>query len=173
MPRLYNCDLYGNLQTEWMYPYIAENELNADPMFCDRANGDFTLQDDSPCLPQNNDHNVLMGALGEGCVGTDVDQSSSRDLPEGFRLSENYPNPFNPLTTTEYSLPERSHVTVVIYSILGQRVRTLVNRVESAGSYKVTWDGTDSGGKPVAAGVYLCRFKAGNYAETKKMLLLK
>jgi hypothetical protein len=94
-------------------------------------------------------------------------------LPYRFDLSQNYPNPFNPVTTIEYSLPERSHVTIDVFNVLGQLVRTLVDREESAGSYAVTWDGKGSSGIPVATGVYLYRFQAGDHIETKIMLLLK
>lgn len=94
-------------------------------------------------------------------------------LPYQFELSQNYPNPFNPVTTIEYSLPERSSVTIEVFNVVGQKVRTLVDRVESAGSYTVTWDGTSSSGQPVSTGVYLYRFQAGDHVESKKMLLLK
>ena len=94
-------------------------------------------------------------------------------LPYRFRLSQNYPNPFNPVTAIEYSLPRRGHVTIEVYNVLGQKVRTLVNREESAGSYTIAWDGTTAGGQQAATGVYLYRFQAGDHVETKKMLLLK
>ncbi|MFH2035239.1 MAG: FlgD immunoglobulin-like domain containing protein [Candidatus Zixiibacteriota bacterium] len=105
---------------------------------------------------------------------TDVENDDYGNvLPYRFELSQNYPNPFNPVTTIEYSLPGRSHVTIEIYNILGQKVRTLVDSEESAGSYTITWDGTNSSGKSVSTGVYLYRFQAGDYFETKKMILLK
>lgn len=105
---------------------------------------------------------------------TDINDGDSQgSLPYRFELSQNYPNPFNPVTTIEYSLPERSHVKIEIYNVVGQRVRTLVDRENVAGSYTVTWDGTTSVGVPVATGVYLYRFQAGDHFETKKMLLLK
>ncbi|MCB2229824.1 right-handed parallel beta-helix repeat-containing protein [bacterium] len=104
---------------------------------------------------------------------TDIGDESDLDLPYRFELSQNYPNPFNPVTTIEYSLPERSHVTIEVYNILGQTVRTLVDREISAGTYRTVWDGTTGSGRRVASGVYLYRFKAGDHIETKKMLLLK
>lgn len=94
-------------------------------------------------------------------------------LPYRFDLSQNYPNPFNPVTTIEYSLPQQSHVTIEIYNVLGQKVRTLVDREESAGTYTITWDGTATTGRPAATGVYLYRFQADKHVETKKMLLIK
>ncbi|MFH1699431.1 MAG: right-handed parallel beta-helix repeat-containing protein [Candidatus Zixiibacteriota bacterium] len=105
---------------------------------------------------------------------TDVDDDESGTiLPYRFDLSQNYPNPFNPVTTIEYSLPERSHVTIEVYNVLGQKVRSLVDREESAGSYTTTWDGKSERGQSVSTGVYLYRFQAGDHVETKKMLLLK
>jgi hypothetical protein len=107
-------------------------------------------------------------------IVTDVEDDQSGDiLPYHFELSHNYPNPFNPITTIKYSLPNRSHVTIEVYNALGQKVRTLVNREESAGSYTITWDGTNASGKSVSTGVYLYRFQAGNHIESKKMLLLR
>ncbi len=94
-------------------------------------------------------------------------------LPIKFVLQQNYPNPFNPATTIEYSIPERSHVTIDICNVLGQRVRSLVDREEAAGSYKIAWNGADDSGGLVATGVYLYRFQAGDRVQTKKMLLLK
>lgn len=104
---------------------------------------------------------------------TDVEDNNSASLPETFWLSCNYPNPFNPVTTIEYGLPRRSHVTIEIYNILGRTVRSLVDREESAGWYAITWDGMNDDGESVATGIYLYRLKAGDYIETKRMLLLK
>jgi hypothetical protein len=105
---------------------------------------------------------------------TDIDDNGYGDiLPYQFELSQNYPNPFNPITTIQYWLPEHGHVTIEVYNILGQRLRTLVDCEESAGAHTLTWDGTDAGGTQVATGVYLYRFKAGDHVETRKMLLLK
>lgn len=105
---------------------------------------------------------------------TDIEDDERGDiLPYQFELSQNYPNPFNPVTTIEYSVPSRTDVTIEIFNVLGQRVRTLVNEVKSAGSYRIEWAGTDDVGKSVSTGVYLYRFQAGDVVQTKKMLLIK
>ena len=104
-------------------------------------------------------------------VGVEDEQES--ELPYRFELSQNYPNPFNPVTTIEYGIPTRSQVTIEIFNVLGQRVRTLVNGTQSAGSYRVEWAGTDDAGQSVPTGVYLYRFQAGDVVQTKKMLLIK
>lgn len=84
-----------------------------------------------------------------------------------------YPNPFNPTTTIEYSVPTRTHVTVEIFNILGQSVRTLVNDARATGTYRVEWNGTSDDGHQVSSGIYLNRIQAGEFVESKKMLLLK
>jgi hypothetical protein len=101
------------------------------------------------------------------------DETAESALPDKYTLAQNYPNPFNPVTTIAYTLTRRSRVTVEIYNALGRRVRTLVDREESPGSHSIVWNGTDEKGNPVSSGVYLYRFRAGEFVETKKMLLLK
>jgi subtilisin family serine protease len=94
-------------------------------------------------------------------------------LPSTFSLSQNYPNPFNPRTTIEYSLSERSRVTLTVYNILGQEIQTLVDKEQNAGRYSVVWDGKDEQGKSMASGVYLYRLSTGKLSMSRKMLLLK
>jgi hypothetical protein len=86
-----------------------------------------------------------------------------------------YPNPFNPKTTIRYSIKERGPVVLRIYTVAGQLVRTLVNDTQDprASGYSVQWDGRNKAGAPVSSGVYFCRFTAGNFSETKKMVLLR
>lgn len=88
-------------------------------------------------------------------------------------LFQNVPNPFNPSTLIAYQLPEAGRVSLVVYSLLGQPVRALVQDHQEAGYYKVTWDGKDAYGRPVSSGVYLYRFVSKGQVETKRMLLLK
>jgi hypothetical protein len=93
--------------------------------------------------------------------------------PEKFHLHENYPNPFNPITTIKYSLPEAGSVQLLILNILGQEIMKLQNEVQAPGNYEVQWNGLDQTGKPVDTGVYFARLEAGNYSETIKMVYLK
>jgi hypothetical protein len=83
----------------------------------------------------------------------------------------NYPNPFNPSTTVSYSLPEAAPVRLTIYSVLGQKVRELVDAVQGAGVYRVAWDGRDGAGQSLAPGVYLYRLEAGQQVMVRKMVL--
>jgi hypothetical protein len=104
---------------------------------------------------------------------TPIKEKPSDVLPASLSLLQNYPNPFNPSTTIEYAVPVRSQVTVTIFNVLGEQVKTLVNEVQSAGTYTVEWDGLNAAGKKAATGVYLYRIQAGDVSETKKMLLVK
>lgn len=94
-------------------------------------------------------------------------------IPEKFELSHNYPNPFNPSTSFRYSIPDASNVKVVIYDINGVQVAELVNQFQNAGFYELTWNGTNDAGNFVSSGTYFYSVRAGNFVETKKMLLVK
>jgi len=94
-------------------------------------------------------------------------------LPEVFSLHQNYPNPFNPVTKLRYDLPENGHVNITIYDMLGREVKTLINQTQDAGYRSIIWDATNDYGKPVSAGLYLYQIQAGEYMQTKKMVLLK
>jgi hypothetical protein len=100
-----------------------------------------------------------------------VDESNQ--LPFSYVLHQNYPNPFNPITTLRYDLPEDAVVNITIYDIMGREIRTLVNSTQDAGFKSVIWNATNDYGKPVSAGVYLYQIQAGEFVQTKKMVLLK
>jgi len=104
---------------------------------------------------------------------TGVEERPGNLLPDQYRLYQNYPNPFNPVTNIAYNIPTRSHVTIEVYNILGQKIRTLVDETKSAGDYYATWDGDESYGQKVSTGIYFYRFQSGDFVETKKMILLK
>lgn len=107
----------------------------------------------------------------------DLDEESSAakesSLPEGYALGQNYPNPFNPDTKINFSLGQAGHVTLEIFNVRGQVVRTLVDDYMSAGDHTVDWDATTSSGQSVASGIYLYRLTANDVTATKKMNLLK
>ena len=94
-------------------------------------------------------------------------------IPDLFALHQNYPNPFNPLTQIKYDLPEDAMVTIQIFDLMGRNIRSLVNNTQSAGYHSVRWDATNQYGEPVSAGMYLYIIQAGDFRQTKKMLLLK
>ena len=94
-------------------------------------------------------------------------------LPYKFALHQNYPNPFNPVTTLRYDLPEDAMANITIYDMMGRQVSTLVNRKQTAGYKSVQWNATNNAGSPVSAGIYLYMIQAGEFRQTKKMVLLK
>ncbi len=104
---------------------------------------------------------------------TSAEEEESLSPTAGFCLWQNHPNPFNPETEISFSLSEAAYVSLVVYNIFGQKVRGLVNVSLPAGSYAVTWDGTDNEGDALASGVYFCRLCAGRNASTLKMVLMK
>jgi hypothetical protein len=95
------------------------------------------------------------------------------NIPKEFAVSQNYPNPFNPSTVINYTLPKSSLVTIKIYNILGQEVKTLINGEMQAGVYNVQWNGDNNSGHMAASGVYIYRVTAGQYVKTMKMMLIK
>ena len=88
--------------------------------------------------------------------------------PSNWELDQNYPNPFNGTTTISYSIPKSCYVTIEVYDVLGKKISKLVDDGKSAGSYKIEFDGSK-----YTSGVYFYRMQAGDYIETKKLILLK
>ncbi len=132
----------------------VEGDRSVRVEFCDVIGRDLEGNVVSPEL------SLLGGAFDEIAA-------SLSDLPTRFALGQNYPNPFNPSTTILYELPKAGHVTLVIYNMLGQVVNRMVDAQQAAGSFKVKWDASN-----VASGIYFYRLQAGEFVDTKKMLLL-
>lgn len=105
--------------------------------------------------------------------GSDVDYEFEPTYPKIFNLRQNYPNPFNPSTTIAFDLPRHSHARLEVYNLLGERVVTLLDRDLPAGGHRVTWNGADSFGRTAASGIYFYRLTAGDYSQTRKMMLMK
>lgn len=94
-------------------------------------------------------------------------------MPEKLTLQQNYPNPFNPVTSISYYLPERTSVTLTIYSMLGDEVITLVQSEQATGEYTVSWNGMSASGFPAASGMYIYTLKTDTKIISKKMILMK
>ncbi len=94
-------------------------------------------------------------------------------IPEKFVLEQNFPNPFNPSTQIFYSLSKATHVELVIYNVLGEKVRTLVNEFQTADQKSIVWNGLDASGASVTSGIYFIQSNAGSFRVTKKMTLLR
>ena len=102
-----------------------------------------------------------------------VQTAASEALPGKFTLEQNFPNPFNPNTSLRFALPKASRVQLVIYNLLGQEVRGLVDRYVEAGVHTVVWNGRLGDGRPAASGIYFYRLMSDQLVASKKMLLLK
>ena len=155
-------------------------------LFINAANGDIfdsTVISGHPSVKQAfaywNDsplHAAVM--VGDSAMVLEFDAivdvpSDDPSTPSSFTLSQNYPNPFNATTEIRFSLARASDVTLTIYNLLGQEVKTLVNGRTSAGEHRVAWDGTDASGKPCGTGVYLYQLQTTDASQSRKMLLLK
>ncbi len=94
-------------------------------------------------------------------------------IPKSYKLFQNYPNPFNPSTKIMYDLPNEKFVTIIIYNMLGKKVKTLVNKVQTAGFKTIEWNGLDDNNKKLPSGLYLYSLQSAHFRETKKMIFLK
>ena len=129
------------------------------------------------CVGSTGGSTGFIGKLYKTSIGTLVGiDDYKNNIPSEFQLYQNFPNPFNPTTKIKYTIPdvETRHasslqmVTVKVYDVLGNEITTLVNESQAAGSYEVEFDGSK-----IPSGVYFYQLKAGQFIETKKMVLLK
>ncbi|RKY55747.1 MAG: hypothetical protein DRP89_02660, partial [Candidatus Neomarinimicrobiota bacterium] len=126
----------------------------------------FTVIDDSSA----SDSDTLIVYV-TPLVGIDFEEYSQ--IPKVYSLSQSYPNPFNPHAVIEYQLPVQSHVKLVIYNILGQKVRTLINEEKNVGYYRIIWDARSESGEQVSSGIYIYQIIAGDFIKTKRMILMR
>jgi hypothetical protein len=178
-------EMYRNAGVDPTDFYIIRTDANGDTLWTKTVGGDFYER--SYDIKQTTDGGyIVVGRTDSYGAGDDdfyvvklaPDNPSAVDdaeevRPSSFSLSANYPNPFNPSTTIEYSLDHRARVKIEVFNILGQGVRILVDETKPTGSYQTVWDGTDDFGRPVPTGVYLYRMEMDGLAQAKKMLLLK
>ncbi len=104
---------------------------------------------------------------------TEIAPFDLKNLPVQFQLEQNHPNPFNPTTTIRYYLPQADQVELNIFNLKGQKIITLVDKLQSPGIYELLWDGRDSTGLPVASGIYVYQLKTKTFVESKKLALIK
>ena len=109
----------------------------------------------------------------DSLLTTSVAHNDDIAIPGHYQLYQNFPNPFNPSTTFEYQMPAAGPVELNIYNLLGRRISTLVDGIKPAGKYRLAWDGTDSRGRTVPAGIYLLKMNAGEYTKVIRMVLVK
>jgi hypothetical protein len=116
----------------------------------------------------NSGYSNVASAMTEGTTGV----QTKENVPASFAL-ESFPNPFNPTTELQYSLPCEEHVMLVIYDVNGHEVETLIDQPQEAGIHRCTWDGSSARGGRVASGAYLARLTAGGWTKTVKLVLVK
>ena len=121
-------------------------------------------------LGQEDDDN---DGIGNECDPYPLETEDSEGIVAVFKLEKNYPNPFNPITSIEFNLIEDSFITLTIYDLVGNKVRTLINDHRGHGFHSLTWDAHDDNGNPVSSGVYLYSINTGQQIQTKKMMLLR
>ena len=152
-------------------PVGTNGNIDADPLFCDAGLGEYTLNVASPAATAACGY---MGSQPTDCsTGTGVGDDTPENVSRRFALEQNRPNPFNPSTQIEFSIPVASNVQLRVFDLRGRLVRTLVSRDYEAGTWQVTWNGRDGSGRSVASGTYLYELKADNQRKVRKMGLLK
>ena len=172
----------GNM-TNLTILYLNDNQLTGEipesicNIFNDSLSFDFSYNQLCPPYPScieefavNDVNNSLEYQNTTNCPPLSIIEPQ---LPTTFTLHEPYPNPFNPITSLRYDLPEQAEVILTVYDLMGREVTQLVNATQEAGYRSVQWNATDKQGKPVSAGVYLYQIQAGEFVQTMKMVLLK
>ncbi len=150
---------------------IGVGNIYSDPLFCSAEQFDYTLSQNSPCVGTG-ENGANMGAFGVGCEVLSNSENTSI-TPTSFVLHQSHPNPFNPTTQIKYDLPEDALVSINIYDLMGRSIKSLVNSNQSAGYRSIQWNATNNLGEPVSAGMYIYMIQAGEFRQTKKMVLLK
>lgn len=126
-----------------------------------------------------NDHSYIYAATdGYGVLTfhrqtSYVNDGSDKSVPMDYALYQNYPNPFNPGTNIRFEIPRVASVTITVYNVRGEAVRTITKEQKPAGSYVTYWDGRDDAGNSVSTGIYICKMTAGNFSAVRKMILAK
>ena len=164
--------------------YWEDGNIDLGPLFTDTENGDYTLQENSPCIDTGTaffvwESDTLVNMTEEEYYGTAPDMGAFESqytvgidplsiFPSTFSLNPAYPNPFNPTTVISYQLSVSSTVTLCVYDITGRLVETLVDGITEPGTYTVKWDASG-----YSSGVYFVQMVAGKFVETQKVLLMK
>jgi predicted outer membrane repeat protein len=175
LPTVSCTDIFGNAAGDWVIPIAplhgAYGNLDVDPLFCDAANGDLTLAEDSPCAPANNSCSELIGAHDVGCP-------PASGIPGGANsavaIGEVAPNPFGNSTALAYELRAPGIVEACVFDVSGRLVRRLVDsEYETAGTRTLEWDGRDDGGRPCASGIYFFRVDVAGESAARRAVLLR
>ncbi len=164
---------------------INDTNLFVEPLVSDTV--DFLLLENSPLIDAGhpaamyNDPDGTRNDIGlyGGPYAANADPPVNETIenetvfPTAFSLGTSYPNPFNPTVTIPYSLPQPEHVTIVVYNVLGQRVAGLLDASSEAGHHTLIWHGVSDAGLPLASGVYFVTMKAGDFFDSKRIVLMR
>jgi hypothetical protein len=172
-------DIYGNVGGDWTGVIAGDLGMNGnmseDPLFCGSGEYVYHLQPGSPCAPSGNQSGCLIGASVAGCINT-VGVPGGDEQASGLVrhwLSQNKPNPFNPVTNVGFSLAAREWVKLEIFDAAGRRVKVLLDEEMPAGMNEVRWNGTTDSGEKAASGVYFYRLQADSFREMRRMTLVR
>jgi len=166
-------DVYGNgLDYSGITdPTGTDGNVSVDPDFCDVGEDNYHVTPESPCAPAHSGGCDLIGALSATCVVDGV--PGTETVPTVFQVDQNFPNPFNPITTIRFALPQAAHTTVTIFDLAGRQVRQLVDEDLDAKIYEVQWNGRNDRSQRVAAGVYFYQVISGEHSFAGRMALVK
>lgn len=161
---------YSSWQAGAVYRY--DRAFSQDPFLVSSGHAGpadigYNLIDNVLAIPEFLDNEVLFLDMGSTSVG------SSGTIPQTYQLAQNFPNPFNPSTTIQYSLLKPGSIKLQVFNSLGHHVRTLINAFHPVGNYETIWDGRNDSGQHVGSGIYLYRIMNGESNQTYKMHLLK
>jgi hypothetical protein len=170
LTNLENLHLNDNELSGLIPESFCELTIMLSPIFIDWANFSY-LYENNLCFPHPN---CIAGLVGSQDT-SDCEPLGLADfqIPSQYSLHQNYPNPFNPVTTIQYELPKDSFVNIHIYDLNGRLVNTLISQIQAPGYKAINWNGVDSNGKTVSAGLYLYEIQAGDFRQVRKMVLLK
>ncbi|MCP4726984.1 MAG: T9SS type A sorting domain-containing protein, partial [bacterium] len=135
------------------------------------ADGDYRLIVEAFDAYGNSDIDSIDVKFRNGIISSVQDDNNS--IPDEYILKQNYPNPFNSGTMIEFTLPAVSDVVLKVYDLLGREVKTIASGNYPKGTHRLSWNGTNELGSPVGSGVYICRLKAGNRTQFRKMVMIK
>ena len=164
-------NLSNNLFSGVIPSEICDLPLDWDNSYMDENQG-FSISNNQFCAPFPSCLESFVGTQDtSNCI--QMYNQNVDNMPLNYSLSQNHPNPFNPITSLRYDLPEDGMVNITIYDMMGRIVKTLVNSSQTAGYKSVQWNATNDRNEPVSAGLYLYTIEAGEFRQTKKMVLLK
>ena len=176
------CHMYGNASggsTLTSYSEVMTNSNSgASVVPGDHANSLLWQRVNNGSMPPQNNPDLSADQI--NLIAQWIDQGASLQLseeinisPQEYTLHQNYPNPFNPNTSMNFDLPKDGLVNITIYDMMGRVVKTLVNGSQTAGFKSIRWNATNDRNEPVSAGLYIYTIQAGDFRQTRKMVLLK